>query len=231
MTRQHDWSWTDLHDVRKQYSQPELRQKFEQLLRLYFSKKPTILKKYQDRTTQHFPGVRYPNFITTVQLFGRGKNNCYTDGFKVYRKTNSDKKTLTLDGFLTLKFDKIELVMGIKSLIDIEHFINVLEKKGGPIEVAEIENATIRRDALRFYGIAQFFKDMNARVIHQQGKNELLRLRWRDDESPITMVKVLDSTTKDVYLLRVPPEMKTVQEARAWTFGMKADEFYPLKET
>ena len=45
------------------------------------------------------------------------------------------------------------------------------------------------------------------------------------------MVKVKDSTTGEIYLLRVPPTMKTCKEAVAWTFGMTAEEYVLEKET
>jgi hypothetical protein len=40
-----------------------------------------------------------------------------------------------------------------------------------------------------------------------------------------------DSSTPRRYLLRVPPEMKRVREAKAWTFGLSEDEYAPLIET
>jgi len=47
----------------------------------------------------------------------------------------------------------------------------------------------------------------------------------------MVMVKVIDSTTNNIYLLRVPPDMQTVSQAVAWTFDMNKEEYRPLKET
>lgn len=227
MGKKNEWSWTNLQEVRRNFSHPELQNKFHQLLQLYFDKQPILLKLYKnDPRFRISYGVRYPSFIQTAFLFG----DWYANGIYVFND-HKKSKSIDLKEFLTYKFDKDELYQGIKSLIDYEHFINVVEQRGGPFEVAEIDNATIRREALVFYGVAKFFKDMNAKLIHQQGKNELLLLQWRNDEPPLMMVKVIDSTTKDVYLLRVPPEMKTVKEAVAWTFNLDPDEYNPLKET
>jgi hypothetical protein len=49
-------------------------------------------------------------------------------------------------------------------------------------------------------------------------------------------VHVVNSTpepdgTYNNYFLRVPPETKTAREGVAWTFGLTADEYDPLKET
>ena len=50
-------------------------------------------------------------------------------------------------------------------------------------------------------------------------------------EENIRLIKVRDSTTRQFYLLRVPPTVWTCKQAVAWTFGMEEDEYYPTKET
>lgn len=49
---------------------------------------------------------------------------------------------------------------------------------------------------------------------------------------PWVFVSVLDATHPEKrYLLRVPPEMRTVKEAIAWTFKMYKDQYKPVVET
>lgn len=217
--KKRDWYWADVKEARKEFTQPELLNKFTQLIELFFEKRYPSLQKLADQ------GVRN-TFRMDIKLF----KEYYINGTNIIHR-GSNNKTMSPKVFLSKKFGKEDLATGIMSLRDYECLFNVLDGKGGAKQIADIINATIRRDALKFYGIEKFFKDMNTKLIHKQGNNELLVLKWHRDERPITMVKVIDSTTKQTYLIRVPPEMKTVQQARAWTFGLSSDEFHPIKET
>jgi len=217
--KKRDWYWTDVSEARKEYSQPELLNKFKHLLELFLEKRYPSMKKLSEK------GIKN-TFRMDIKLF----KEYYINGTNIIHR-GSNRKTMSPKTFLSRKFDKDDLANGIMSLRDYEYFFNVLDGKDGAPQVAEIINATLRRDALNYYGVEKFFKDMNTKVIHKDGKNELLILKWHRDEKPITMVKVIDSTTKQTYLLRVPPEMKTVRQAIAWTFHLSEDEYYPIKET
>jgi hypothetical protein len=53
---------------------------------------------------------------------------------------------------------------------------------------------------------------------------------------PIVMIEVVNSTPEPDgswkrYWLRVPPNMLTVREAVAWTFGLSGSEYAPVRET
>jgi hypothetical protein len=37
--------------------------------------------------------------------------------------------------------------------------------------------------------------------------------------------------TRATYLLRVPPTMRTAQQAVAWTYGMAAEDYHPAVQT
>jgi hypothetical protein len=55
-------------------------------------------------------------------------------------------------------------------------------------------------------------------------------------DEPIVAVEVVNSTRAPDgsfkrYWLRVPPEMSTAREAVAWTFGLRATQYAPEKET
>ena len=47
----------------------------------------------------------------------------------------------------------------------------------------------------------------------------------------ITFLQVKDSSTGKRYFLKVPPDMRSVQEAKAWTFGLEKEEYDPEIET
>lgn len=47
----------------------------------------------------------------------------------------------------------------------------------------------------------------------------------------ITFLQVKDSSSGKIYFLKVPPDMRRVREAKAWTFGLKEEEYNPEIET
>jgi len=77
-------------------------------------------------------------------------------------------------------------------------------------------------------------------IVHQDtdqlgARRRLLRLPIDDDE-PVVMVEVLNSTAEPdgsfrSYMLRVPPAMRTCQEALAWTFDVEPGAYAPARET
>jgi len=218
-----DWRWLSTKNAQKKYSKPELQDRFTYLFKLYIEKRHLISKNVAN--IHRLGDVKiFKNYtIDGTNILQKGRMGAHHGPGKSPVRTPPDK-------FLERKFDKDELIEGIINLNDYEHLFSVFEG-GQPQEVTKISNATLRRESLNFYGVEKFFKNMKTEKIQQDGKNELLTLHWHGGETPITMVKVIDSTTKDVYLLRVPPDMKTVRQAIAWTFHMNEKEYHPLKET
>ena len=112
--------------------------------------------------------------------------------------------------------------------------------------ILHCNNSTIQSRIIQTYGAKEFFTKLKAITVHKDGENELLRvdLGFRTE---IMMVKVVDTTTKQIYLLRVPPEieikprtlktravmipMRTCKQAIAWTFGLKTAEYHPDGES
>lgn len=92
-------------------------------------------------------------------------------------------------------------------------------------EVKGIQNAELKQKALRYYGYEEFVKDAKATVIHEDVPNYLLKV---DD---ILFLSLKDSSTDRRYLLRVPPETKTVRQGLSWTFFMSEEQYHPLVET
>ena len=71
--------------------------------------------------------------------------------------------------------------------------------------------------------------------IQSDGYGDLYR-REVFDSDPLVTVKVVNPTpepdgTYEDFVIRVPPEVETAEEAVAWTFGMDKDEYNPEIET
>ena len=98
-------------------------------------------------------------------------------------------------------------------------------------DILDMKNAAIRRICLEQLGYARFLAQMEHQIIEKDGEYELVRIYWHEREEPICLVKVKCPSTGAFYTLRVPPNAQTVKEAVAWTFGLKADEYRPEKET
>jgi len=89
------------------------------------------------------------------------------------------------------------------------------------------------RQIKRGLGVTIFFQIIDKVIL------PLLRRRIHADDygvlyrmpspygSEMRIVKVQDST--GIYWLSVPPNMQTAKQAVAWTYGMKEDEFYPMR--
>lgn len=107
------------------------------------------------------------------------------------------------------------------------------------------QNAEIRRVMIERYlgktpddgleGASRYIRDCGATEIDRDAVGILWRKEFQDDE-PLMMVEVLNSTvephgSKKRYFLRVDPQKRTARQAIAWTFGMKAKDYYPEIET
>ncbi|MFF0203976.1 DUF6745 domain-containing protein [Streptomyces sp. NPDC005017] len=112
-----------------------------------------------------------------------------------------------------------------------------LRELGGltPERIRGEENAELRRVMLEHYGYDRYLDDSGARPVHRDETGTLWRIHLDGDE-PVVMVEVLNSTpepdgTTRTYWLRVPPGTMTAREGVAWTFGLSAEVYTPLRET
>lgn len=94
-----------------------------------------------------------------------------------------------------------------------------------------ITNAAIRRICLEELGYGRFLSQVPHQILNKDDDYELIKIDWHKREEPIYLVKVKCPSTGAFYTLRVPPEMKTVKEAIAWTFGLNKIEYKPEIET
>ncbi|WOI61754.1 DUF6745 domain-containing protein [Streptomyces fradiae] len=104
-----------------------------------------------------------------------------------------------------------------------------------PERIRTEENAELRRVMLEFYGYDRYLRESRAKPVHRDDTGVLWRIPLPDDED-VAMVEVVNSTpepdgTSRTYWLRVPPDTRTARQGVAWTFGLEADAYAPLRET
>jgi hypothetical protein len=104
-----------------------------------------------------------------------------------------------------------------------------------PERIEQERNTEVRRVLIELYGIQRYMEETGAAIVHESQRGTLYRKELFGDE-PIVMVKVLNSTaepdgTFKTYFLRVPPEVTTVEQGIAWTFGLTDKEYAPSIET
>ena len=85
-------------------------------------------------------------------------------------------------------------------------------------DILACKNQEIKQVALRRFGYENFVHGASMKEIDRDGEDALLK---KDD---IVFAYVKDSSTSRRYLLRVPPQMKKLRNAIAWTFDMTPSE-------
>ncbi|MFI9822549.1 DUF6745 domain-containing protein [Streptomyces sp. NPDC052013] len=104
-----------------------------------------------------------------------------------------------------------------------------------PERIRAEENAELRRVMLEYYGYDRYLSDSGAQPVHRDATGTLWRIELVGDE-PVVMVEVVNSTPEPdgshrTYWLRVPPATRTAREGVAWTFGLGAEVYAPVRET
>lgn len=102
-------------------------------------------------------------------------------------------------------------------------------------DIDDEPNVEARRFMIEMYGIENFLRDVKAEKIDEDKYGKLYKRDLQDDE-PIVMLEVLNSTPEPdghykTYFLRVAPHIRTSREAVAWTFGLRPEEYFPIRET
>ena len=101
--------------------------------------------------------------------------------------------------------------------------------------IREEDNAEVRRVMLEYFGFERYLRESGAKQLHRDETGVLWRVDMPGDE-PLVMVEVVNSTpepdgTYRTYFLRVPPDTRTARAGVAWTFGLTAEEYDPLRQT
>ena len=94
-------------------------------------------------------------------------------------------------------------------------------------------NQELRRIGFEILGWDRAMSKIPHEVIQADDFGQLIRTKQslNDGDQFALFVKVQDPSTDRQYLLRVPPTVKTAKEAVGATFGLKEDEYDPIKET
>jgi hypothetical protein len=105
-------------------------------------------------------------------------------------------------------------------------------------DVLNEHNAEVRRCYQEVLGAERFAALFELVNIHddvdRKGNLQVLyRTKYIDDlaKSHIQFAKVICPTTNRTYFLCVPPHLKTIWEAVAWTFGKTPEDYHPDTET
>ncbi|MEE1803002.1 hypothetical protein PUR57_30790 [Streptomyces sp. JV176] len=104
-----------------------------------------------------------------------------------------------------------------------------------PERIREEPNAELRRVMLEYYGFERYLSESDARPVHRDETGVLWRIALTGDED-IAMVEVVNSTpepdgTHRTYWLRVPPTVRSAKQGVAWTFGLEAEAYEPVRQT
>lgn len=95
-------------------------------------------------------------------------------------------------------------------------------------DIIALPNAEIRRAVVELVGYDKI-ADEAEQIDSTEADGDLMRIKLPEDED-LMLLHVKDPSTDREYFLRVPPKIKTAREARAWTFGFKAEDFVMEQE-
>ena len=92
-------------------------------------------------------------------------------------------------------------------------------------------NAEVRRFLIQLYGQDRFVLEANAKTLDKWKDNELLSIELPEDpEGRLVALKLRCPSTAAVYILRGPPNQRTVRGALSWSFGLDRPEDYVLQQ-
>jgi hypothetical protein len=97
-----------------------------------------------------------------------------------------------------------------------------------PVEILQLDNLEGRRAAIEGFGAERFAKEVGGEVRDETNGNRLVAVSRKDDT--FVFLDLQDASTPRRYVLRVPPETKTVKEGVAWSFNLPASEFHLVAE-
>lgn len=98
-------------------------------------------------------------------------------------------------------------------------------------EVIACRNVEVRSTLLGRLGWERVLAEIGGQVLSESDEGLLIRAELGDHLEPLVVVKVFDSTSGQPYVLRVPPDVRDVHAAIAWTFSLLPGEYQPRKET
>jgi len=102
-------------------------------------------------------------------------------------------------------------------------------------EILAEDNIEVRRVMIERMGVSGFLEQAETSELDSNEDGSLYIHRLQGDE-PIVFIKLKNKTAEadgsvKHYFLRVPPQIRSVKTAVAWSFGMSEDEYAPTIET
>jgi hypothetical protein len=99
--------------------------------------------------------------------------------------------------------------------------------------IREERNVEIRRVMIEIFGMENFLSEANAKLIDRHENPEMGTL-WcisMEDDEDIFLLEMQNSTQEPdghykTYVIRVPPNVRTAEEAMAWSYGFENPEEY-----
>jgi hypothetical protein len=101
-------------------------------------------------------------------------------------------------------------------------------------DILQLDNAELRRVMIERIGYETFTEQVGGLVKDRDsdpgGERQLVQVPFDDDE-PLVVLKVTCPSTGRIYVLRVPPYMRTCKQAAAWIAGFdNPNDYQPLVE-
>jgi hypothetical protein len=94
-----------------------------------------------------------------------------------------------------------------------------------PVKVMKIQNVDVRSIFIGRIGMDRIMETFDAETLHEERDMALLRMKFPDGTTqPFNILKVVCTTTKQPYYLRVPVDIPECEQARQWTFGVDRGE-------
>jgi hypothetical protein len=126
---------------------------------------------------------------------------------------------------------KLFALQGVPAPADLIYEPHLLTAK----RIESERNVALRRVMIEIYGLGKYIQEIESGIVDRNERG-VLYLKQQPGDEAMAIVQVTNSTpepdgTYKDYFLRVPPSMRTVDQAIAWTFGMTPNEYKPEVET
>ncbi|MDX9789006.1 MAG: hypothetical protein RBT11_19685 [Desulfobacterales bacterium] len=102
-----------------------------------------------------------------------------------------------------------------------EHLYHAPAEALDPKQIMAIKNVDVRSIFIARIGMERIAKAFKLKPVHEDNGMVLFRPRFpKKTLDPFNILKVVCTTTKQEYFLRVPPDIMECEHARQWTFGV-----------
>lgn len=183
-----------------------------------FIKAMKLIKKAAEKTVRVISYMPHEKILWTAC----GTNNKYDDQFRFHSDYSPAR----------INFSKCEYCIH-NVLVPAE--VITSPKSITRKQILNEQNQEVKRVMMERYGFEKLLSSGDVNIIDSKpaGAGEYRLLSFDDPNlrgRAMVFVQVLCPSTGQKYILRVPPDMESVDEAVAWTFGFEKDEYRPILE-